>query len=105
MKKTLAILLTLILTFSSVSILGMSTVVAAENDGVLLELDLSSSTKWSGNRISTFDDDGDGTKEAIRLNNTIGTSNLNSSTFVLTPGKEYKLSFEIRIPAESIPTR
>jgi len=101
MKKIPAILLTIILAFSCFSILGM-TALAAENDGVLLELDISNITNWTGSRITSQDTDGDGTKDAIRLDSTTGNSTFYTPTFILSPGKEYKISFDIRVPEGSL---
>ncbi len=100
MKKLLSILLTIILAFSCFSILGM-TALAAENDGVLLELNISDITNWTGSRFTSQDTDGDGTKDAMRLDSTTGNPSLFTPTFILSPGKEYKISFDIRVPEGS----
>ena len=102
MKKSLAILLTLILTFSCFSILSVGTVSAEEvqNKGqILFQSDFSDVSKWRGSNVSTLDEDDDGTKDFVRLNTGTGVSTaLYTPTVVLKPGYTYEYSFDIRVP-------
>ena len=99
MKKLLALLLTLILTFSSVSILGISTVSAETQKvgQVILESDFNDAdgTNWQGTHqnVTYGDDNGDGVNDYASVK--IGAKNgagLVSSPFNLIPGNEYELT-------------
>ena len=110
MKKSLAILLTLILTFSCFSILGIGTV-SAETQKVgqaILESDFNDAdgTNWQAtpHQTVTFsDDNGDGVNDYASVK--VGTKSgagLVSSPFNLIPGNEYELTYYIRVPEESV---
>ncbi len=110
MKKLLAILLTLVLTFSCFSILSVGTVSAeTQNVGqVILESDFGNSdgTNWqSTNKNVTYsDDNGDGVNDyaSVKISSTSKGAGLVSSPFNLIPGNEYELTYYIRVPEESV---
>ncbi len=108
MKKSLAILLTLILTFSCFSILGIGTV-SAETEKikkVILESDFNDAdgTKWRSTEgsVKYGDDNGDGVNDYARVTH-IAKSNygLFSTPFNLIPDNEYELTYYIRVPSGS----
>ena len=109
MKKSLALLLTLILTFSSISILSVGTVSAETQKvgQVILESDFNDAdgTNWQGTQqnVTFGDDNGDSVNDYASVK--IGTKNgagLVSSPFNLIPGNEYELTYYIRVPEESV---
>ena len=109
MKKSLALLLTLILTFSCFSILSVGTVSAETQKvgQVILESDFNNSdgTNWQATHqnVTFGDDNGDGVNDYASVK--IGTKSgagLVSSPFNLIPGNEYELTYYIRVPEESV---
>ena len=109
MKKLLALLLTLILTFSCFSILSVGTVSAETQKvgQVILESDFDNSdgTNWQATHqnVTYGDDNGDGVNDYASVK--IGTKSgagLVSSPFNLIPGNEYELTYYIRVPEESV---
>ncbi len=118
MKKLLAILLTLILTFSCFSLLGTGVAVAETQEmGVnLIESDFhkptynnsaSSADKqnmsmWQyTSSVEYKDDDGDGTNDYARLTGSAAKTRLCSSTAIVNPGSTYQISFKIRVPEDN----
>lgn len=112
MKKSLAILLTLILTFSCVSLLGTGVAVAEEIQEVGVNLiesdfhkpmysesDKQNTSMWQfQNAVEYLDDNNDGTTDFARLSSTGAKANLYSYTAVVNPGNTYQISFDMRIP-------
>ena len=102
MKKALAILLTLILTFSCFSILGIGSVSAETN------LAGDNFENWYYNagkngQLNLFDENGDSVNDYTRISSSANKSNVSVATapFELIPENEYELSFYIRIPSTS----
>ena len=107
MKKSLAILLTLIFTFSCFSILGIGTVLAENQSAgtVLVESDFAdtATTNWyiSHNNVVFGNENGDDYAR-VTISEADTGSGLMSTPFNLIPGNEYELTYYIRIPSESI---
>ena len=105
MKKTLAILLTLILTFSSVSVLGTVSAEETPTTNVVFTdfTDFSDTSIWGGSNVKIVDENSDGVKDFIRLDTTANkkTAYIASKTFTLVPGTEYEISCYVRVPSTS----
>ncbi|MBQ3088838.1 MAG: hypothetical protein IJC36_04305 [Clostridia bacterium] len=109
MKKTLAILLTLILGFSCFSLLSVGTVSAETQKvgQVILESDFNDAdgTNWQATHqnVTFGDDNGDSVNDyaSVKIGAKSGAG-LVSSPFNLIPGNEYELTYYIRVPKESV---
>ena len=93
-------MLTFILTFSCFAILGIGTAMAETvSDGVLINMNVNDLTNWTKNaNTSVIDENGDGVMDFVRLDSTNGNAALTTPTTVLVPNKEYKISYDIRVP-------
>ncbi|MBO5020534.1 MAG: hypothetical protein J6D52_07710, partial [Clostridia bacterium] len=108
MKKLLAILLTLVLTFSCFSLLGTGTALAEEetSSDVIMQSDFGNTTStnlWQVHKgtVEQGLQDTDGTYYA-RLTSTATTApSFYSAPATLTPGYKYELSYYIRVPETS----
>ena len=105
MKKFIAILLTLILAFSFVSILGIGTVLAeSQETGQIMESDFDDSdgTDWyvSHNNVVFGEENGDDYAR-VTISNEAKGSGLASPSFNLVTGNEYELTYYMRIPEGS----
>ncbi|MBQ3088840.1 MAG: DUF4886 domain-containing protein [Clostridia bacterium] len=104
MKKLLAILLTLILTFSCYSVLcGTVSAEDATADGgkILIASDYhTDSQRWSTYKtVNKVDEDSDGVTDYIQLDG--ANASYYSYAANLTPGVKYELSFYARVPEGS----
>ncbi len=108
MKKLLAILLTLILTFSCFSLLGTGTALAEEetSSDVIMQSDFGNTT--STNLWQVFKgtveqglQDTDGTYYARLTSTATAAPSFYSAPATLTPGYKYELSYYIRVPETS----
>ena len=109
MKKTLAILLAVLLTFSSVSLLGTGTASAEQQTGDVL---FTSDYLWSGQGakwndtdsiLTKMDENGDGTNDFGRLTalESKNKPQIYSPTVQVIPGNSYELSFYVRVPNDA----
>ena len=102
MKKLLAILLAMVLTFSCVSLLGTGVAMAEEQQAgdVLVNSDFSkdnAESKWNYRGNVQYLQDEDGSYFARVSGSADTVSQLYSSTVKLIPGNTYKLTFKLRI--------
>ena len=69
------------------------------SDGVLINMNVNDLTNWTKNaNTSVIDENGDGVMDFVRLDSTNGNAALTTPTTVLVPNKEYKISYDIRVP-------
>lgn len=69
------------------------------SDGVLINMNVNDLTNWTKNaNTSVIDENGDGVMDFVRLDSTNGNAALTTPTIVLVPNKEYKISYDIRVP-------
>ena len=109
MKKTLAILLAVLLTFSSVSLLGTGTALAEQQTGdVLFTSDYlwsDQGAKWNDTDsiLTKMDENGDGTNDFGRLTalESKNKPQIYSPTVQVIPGNSYELSFYVRVPNDA----
>ncbi len=110
MKKSLALLLTLILTFSCFSILGVGTVSAEiQSTGQIIKSDFKADyEKGSTNWVSTLPNSNhveiknEADEYFARISNS-GTAHggMYSTPFEIVPNNEYEFSFYLRIPTQT----
>ncbi len=115
MKKLLALLLSVLLVFGCCTTLFVSTAVAEEggySEKVIMQSDFhkakfnsnnADTSRWyGGDALEYLDEDGDGTTDYAKVSYVDKTNNkLISSLLLLVPGREYELSFDMRIPEGS----
>lgn len=108
MKKLLAILLTLILTFSCFSLLGTGTAIAEEetSSDVIMQSDFGNTTStnlWQVHKgtVEQGLQDTDGTYYARLTSTATAAPSFYSAPATLTPGYKYELSYYIRVPETS----